>query len=69
MIISIYSIHCYYHLITLLCKYSQINLMQMNLIPESPQAVICKQSKLNKYQETLKNIIEALINNVHVISY
>lgn len=51
--------------ITLLCKYSQITLMQMNLIPESPQAVICNQSKLNKYQETLNNIIETLINNVY----
>jgi len=39
--------------------------MQMNLIPESPQAVICNQSKLNKYRETLNNIIETLINNVY----
>ncbi|XP_029346402.1 uncharacterized protein LOC100575147 isoform X2 [Acyrthosiphon pisum] len=42
---------------------SQITLMQMNLIPESPQAVLCNQSKLNNYQETLKSIIETLINN------
>ncbi|CAI6362863.1 unnamed protein product [Macrosiphum euphorbiae] len=41
---------------------SQITLMQMNLISESPQVVICNQSKLNMYQETLKNIIETLIN-------
>ncbi|KAL4091175.1 hypothetical protein QTP88_025912 [Uroleucon formosanum] len=42
---------------------SQINLLKMNLIPESLQTVIYNQSKLNKYQETLRNIIETLINN------
>ncbi|XP_060876699.1 uncharacterized protein LOC132949705 [Metopolophium dirhodum] len=47
---------------------SQITLMQTNLIPESPQDVICNQSKLNKYRETLKNIIETLINNSETIN-
>jgi len=43
--------------------------MQMNIISESPQAVICNQPKLNKYQDILKTIIEVLINNVQIISY
>jgi len=43
--------------------------MQMNIIPEFSQAVICNGPTLNKYQDTLKNIIETLINNVQIISY
>jgi hypothetical protein len=41
--------------------------MQMNIIPEFSQAVICNGPTLNKYQDTLKNIIETLINNVQII--
>ncbi|XP_027848014.2 uncharacterized protein LOC114127870 isoform X6 [Aphis gossypii] len=46
----------------------QIALMQMNIISESPQAVICNRPKLNKYQDILKTIIEMLINNLERIN-